>query len=31
MLLKLEKLKETVIKLTHLLYEAIKGKSPRFN
>lgn len=27
----LEKLKETVIKLTHLLYEAIKGKSPRFN
>ena len=27
----LEKIKETVIKLTHLLYEAIKGKSPRFN
>ena len=27
----LEKLKETVIKLTHLLYEAIKGKSSRFN
>jgi hypothetical protein len=27
----LGKLKETVIKLTHLLYEAIKEKSPFFN